>query len=158
MSFSRNCSTNRRAYSTASASGGGGARDGASAPGISAKRDAVPIVPAADLDDGAEQGPALGISGVGVLIGVADPLKNRVLIHVRDDGAAHRADDGVQRGVDVGSERRTGQLGEELVEERSKLCGIEPLVLEPIVGPGEAEVTPPKIGVDPPTLSAKTSS
>ena len=96
--------------------------------------------------------------GTRVLIGVADPLKNLGLIHVLDDDAAHRADDGVQRGVDIGSERLTGKVGEELVEERSKLCGVEPLVLKPIVGPGEAEVTPPELGVDPSTLSAKTSS
>ena len=100
---------------TASASGGGGARYGAGAPGTSTKRGAVPVVPAADLDDGAEQGPVLGISGVGVLIGVADPLKNLGLIHVLDDDAAHRADDGVQRDVDIGAERLTGKLGEELV-------------------------------------------
>ena len=41
------------------------------------------------------------------------------------------------------------------MEERSKLCGVEPLVLKPIVGPGKAEETPPEFGVDPSTLSAK---
>ena len=41
------------------------------------------------------------------------------------------------------------------MEERSKLCGVEPFVLKPTVGPGEAEVTQPELGVDPSTLHAK---
>ena len=141
---------------TASASGGGGARGGAGAPGASAKRGAVPVVPAADLDDGAEQGAVLGISGVGVLIGVADTLKNLGLVHVLDDDAAHRADDGVQRDVDIGAEGLVGKLGEEFGEERSELCGIQSLVLEPVVDAGNAADTSPEVGMDPPSLSAKT--
>ena len=58
--------------SRASASGGGGTRGGAGAPGASAKGGAVPVVPVADLDNGAEQGAVLGLSGVGVLVGGAD--------------------------------------------------------------------------------------
>ena len=78
-------------------------------------------------------------SSVGVLISVADPLENLGLVHVLHDDAAHRADDGAQRDVDVGAEGRAGKLGEELVEERSKLCRVESLVLKPIVGAGKAE-------------------
>ena len=98
--------------SRASASSGGGARGA----GASAKGDAVPVVPVADLDNGAEQGAILGLSGVSVLFDGADPLENLGVVHILGD-AAHRADDGAQREVDVGAEGLAGMLGDQLGEE-----------------------------------------
>jgi len=57
------------------------------------------------------------------------PLENLGVVQVLDDDAAHRADDGAQRDVDIGAEGLAGMLGEELGEERSELCGIQSLVL-----------------------------
>ena len=151
----RGSSSSPRAWSAPRLAAAASALVGVGAPGASAKGEAVPVVPPADLDNGAEQGAVLGISGVGVLISVADPLENLGVVQVLDDDAAHRADDGAQRDVDIGAEGLAGMLGEELGEERSELCGIQSLVLEPVVDAGNAADTPPEVGVDPPSLSAK---
>ena len=57
-------------------------------------------------------------------VSVADPLEDVGVVEVLDDDAAPRADDGVQRDVDIGAEGLVGKLGEELGEERSELCGM----------------------------------